>query len=101
MHEASITARKLPGAPRGEQTSLMPEFGAVPDTYWWDDDCSADELRNDLGEDKRLVSLDAFVRDGKVRFCAAWIANEGAAAAKGDWSPDVGLNALRGMHKSG
>jgi hypothetical protein len=37
-------------------------------------------LKQDIKDnDGRLVSLDAFVTGGKLRFCAAWIANAGAA----------------------
>src|SRR5438046_2830252 len=43
---------------------------------------------------RRLLSLDAFVTGGNLRFCAAWIANAGAAKATWDWDPDISPDTL-------
>ena len=68
----------------------MGDFDIDPQGFWWNPDIDPATLKKFVKDnDGRLVSLDAFATGGNLRFCAAWIANAGAAKATGDWDPDI------------
>src|SRR6266480_2310370 len=68
----------------------MGDFDIDPQGFWWNPDIDLANLKKFVkNNDGRLVSLDAFVTGGNLRFCAAWIANAGAAKATWDWDPDI------------
>jgi hypothetical protein len=69
----------------------------APNTYgwWWNPDVSEATLAQMLADNKgRLVCLDPFVRDGKLRYGAVWVENTGAHGKAWYWYHGLGPEAL-------
>ena len=60
----------------------------------WDGDIGKGQLDGKLGKTKRLVSLDAFERDGELRCAGAWIDDD---SVKSEWRADVDAATIKGL----
>ncbi|MFL5386839.1 MAG: M23 family metallopeptidase [Longimicrobiaceae bacterium] len=65
--------------------------GPGEDGAGWGHDLDAAALDGLKKKQARIVALAPFVKNGKARFAAAWIPNQGASQIDWGWDPDVNL----------
>ena len=69
--------------------------GANAQAWWWNPDVDEPTLNNMLDNNKgRLVCLDPFVENGKLRFGAAWVENTGGHGKTWYWYHGLGADTL-------